>query len=98
MTDSLNRKRSHLPSSDEPNQEGLPGSLGNQKEASPFQQLGLFAVILGDLIGFTGLGGALGYWLKAELHASDWVMVLGFILGLVGAFYRIYRVMKKELR
>ncbi|MBI2711730.1 MAG: hypothetical protein HYX41_02540 [Bdellovibrio sp.] len=61
-------------------------------EESPLRKLGLFMVIVGDLVGYTGVGTALGYlaWTKA---GAPWVvLLLGATAGLGLAFYKIYKI------
>ena len=54
------------------------------------RQLGLFSVIVGDLVGYTGAGVALGYLAQTKLHFSWWVMPITSLVGLCLSMYRIY--------
>lgn len=58
--------------------------------------LGLFGVIVTDLVAYTGAGVGLGYWLWHKWNLG-WAMVPVFSLaGLSLAFYKIYLLSKKE--
>lgn len=61
------------------------------------RKLGLFAVIVGDLLGYTGAGVGLGYFAWSRWGAPWWVLLLTTSLGLILAFYQLYRVVRKDL-
>lgn len=54
------------------------------------RSLGLFSVIVSELVGFTGVGIGVGYWAWSRWGAPWWVLLLTSMAGLIGAFYRIY--------
>ncbi|MDR3607487.1 MAG: AtpZ/AtpI family protein [Oligoflexia bacterium] len=54
------------------------------------KSLGLFSVIISELVGFTGAGVAAGYWARTALHAPWWTMLVSSLMGLGLAMYRIY--------
>ncbi len=61
------------------------------------KSLGYFSIIIGDLVGFCGLGVALGYWLWKKWNAPIWTLPLTSSLGLGIAMYRLYKMMQKEV-
>jgi F0F1-type ATP synthase assembly protein I len=62
-----------------------------QKDSSSWaKNLGLFAVIISDLVGFTGLGVGVGYWAHSHWGAPIWVTLVSSVLGLCLAMYRVY--------
>jgi hypothetical protein len=64
---------------------------------SPYRKLGLFGVILGDLVGYSGAGIGLGYFAWSRWGAPWWVLLVSGLLGMTWAFYKIYRLGQKEL-
>jgi F0F1-type ATP synthase assembly protein I len=66
-------------------------------DTSQLRKLGLFAVILSELIGYTGAGIGIGYYLWAKWHAPWWVLLLSCLLGLTLAFYQLYQLTKKDI-
>jgi F0F1-type ATP synthase assembly protein I len=56
--------------------------------------LGLYLVALTDLVGFTGAGLALGYFLYAKAGAPAWVMIPLALAGLALASWSIYRAVQ----
>lgn len=58
--------------------------------------LGLLTVIVGDLIGFTGLGVGIGYWAWKKWSAPWWVLLLTTLSGLTLAMWRMYRMSQKD--
>jgi hypothetical protein len=69
----------------------------DSKEGQGLKKLGLFAVIVGDLLGCTGAGIALGYFAWTKLHAPWWVLLVSTSAGLCLAFYQLYKISQKEL-
>ncbi len=67
----------------------------SQKNA--LKSLGLFFVVLTDLVGYTGVGVAIGYYLWAKQGAPWWVLLLTSMLGLGLAFYQVYIVTKNDI-
>ncbi|MCI0338704.1 MAG: AtpZ/AtpI family protein [Acidobacteria bacterium] len=54
------------------------------------------AFAVGGIIAYNISGGViLGYFLDRWLHTSPWLSVTGLILGTVGAFAGLYRIMSK---
>jgi tetrahydromethanopterin S-methyltransferase subunit D len=72
-------------------------SSENSKDGQGLKKLGLFAVIIGDLVGFTGAGVALGYFAMTKWEAPWWVLLLSTSAGLCLAFYQLYKISQKEL-
>jgi hypothetical protein len=70
--------------------------MTKQKEDQGLRRLGLFAIIIGDLVGCTGGGIALGYLAMTKWHAPWWVLLLSTSAGLSVAFYQLYKVSQKE--
>lgn len=58
--------------------------------------VGLFSVIVTDLIGYTGAGIGLGYLAWSKWGAPWWVLLLSSMAGLIVAFYRLYQRSGKE--
>jgi hypothetical protein len=58
--------------------------------------LGLFSVIVGDLLGFTGAGVGIGYWAWKKWGAPWWVLLLTTTAGLALAMWQMYRVSQRE--
>lgn len=56
----------------------------------------MFSVITADLLGYTGAGLGLGYWLCKKLDWTLWVVPALGMVGLAFAFYRIYEFSKKD--
>ncbi len=67
----------------------------NDKPEQLFRQIGLFVVIIGDLVGFTGLGVFLGYVAWKKWGAPGWVLLITTTTGLVLACFRMYRIARK---
>lgn len=60
-----------------------------------WKNLGLFSVIITELLGYTGAGIALGYWAWAKLGAPAWALPLAGLAGLILAFYQIFRLSRR---
>lgn len=54
------------------------------------KNLGLFSVIISELIGFTGVGVAAGYGAQVYGHAPSWILILTATLGFGLGMYRVY--------
>ena len=71
-----------------------------EKKDNWLNALGLSGVIIGDIVGFTGVGIGLGYLFWKKLNAPWWVFLLSTIIGLILAFVQIYKrsiqIQKKE--
>jgi F0F1-type ATP synthase assembly protein I len=76
----------------------LPESENDRRETEKgwAKSLGLFALIIGDLIGYTGAGIGLGYLAWAKAGAPWWVLLLFSIAGLAMAMVRLYRLGQKD--
>jgi len=61
------------------------------------KSLGLLAVITADLLGCTGAGVGIGYWLWKKKGMPWWVLLLFTMLGLVAAFYRLYVISNRDM-
>jgi F0F1-type ATP synthase assembly protein I len=64
----------------------------NNGDDSWLRNLGLFGVIVSDLVGFTGAGFGLGYFAMKQWNAPWWVLFLTTIAGLGLAMLQIYRL------
>jgi len=90
---------------EDPRKESKIGSKEDSKENSKglsddtqgLKKLGLFAIVMGELVGCTGAGIALGYFAWAKLGAPWWVLLLSTTAGLSLAFYQLYKISEKEL-
>ena len=60
------------------------------------RSLGYFSLIIGDLVGFTGAGIALGYFAWKKWNAPWWVILLSSVSGLTLSMYRLYKVTQKD--
>jgi F0F1-type ATP synthase assembly protein I len=61
------------------------------------RSLGLFSVIIADLVGYTGAGVGIGYLAWKKLGAPSWVLVVTSLAGLSLAMFRLYQRSSKEL-
>ena len=58
--------------------------------------LGLFTIIIGELIGYTGSGILVGYGFVRFAGAPRWTIAVTGALALVLAFHQIYRMAKRN--
>jgi hypothetical protein len=71
--------------------------LPNRDPTNRFARgIGLFSVIVADLVGYPLAGAAVGYGLWKKLGAPWVVLPIFGVAGLVLAFYRLYQVSKKD--
>ena len=68
----------------------------NSEKKNWAKSLGLLSVITVDLLGYTGAGIGIGYWLWKKAGFPWWVLLLFTMAGLTLAFYRLYEVSKKD--
>lgn len=59
--------------------------------------IGLLAVVVSDLLGYSGAGIGLGYLAWAKLGAPWWVLLVFSLAGLILAFYKLYQISQREL-
>jgi F0F1-type ATP synthase assembly protein I len=59
--------------------------------------LGLFGVIVSDLLGFTGAGVALGYLAWSKFGFPWWILLVTSLLGLAMAMYRLYKMSQRDM-
>ena len=64
-------------------------------EEGKYRQLALFSIILMEVVLLPASTGGLVYWLTRESSARGIFAILGALIGLVAAFYRISKMMKK---
>lgn len=64
---------------------------------SQIGKFGLLTIILADLIGYPGIGLGLAYFAHSKWGAPLWLLMPTTLIGLVLAFYQIYRISKREL-
>ena len=69
----------------------------NSSQRHWLRSLGLFGVIVVDIVGYTGAGVAIGYFAWIKLNAPWWVLLLTSIAGLWLAMDRLYRLSKRDL-
>lgn len=60
------------------------------------RNLGLFSLIVSDLLISTLVGVGLGYWAWKKLGAPWWILLLASLAGLSVAFYRLYLFSKRD--
>ena len=63
--------------------------------ANQYKVLGLFSIIVGDILGFTGVGFGLGYLAWKWWAAPRWLMLVGALGGLVLAMWQVYQLSLK---
>jgi F0F1-type ATP synthase assembly protein I len=80
-----------------PERESRSTLSADQDKSRGLKNLGLFAVIVGDLMGYTGAGIGIGYLAWVKLGAPWWVLLVTTLAGLGLAFYRVYQVSQREL-
>ena len=68
-----------------------------KKPEQGLKKLGLLAVILTDIFGYSLAGIGLGYLAWTKLKLPIWVMILSSVAGLVVGFFRLYEITKKNL-
>ena len=59
------------------------------------RQLGLFSIIVGEVIAGTELGLGLTYWAVSRWGWPGWTMPVGAMAGLVGAFLQIVQQVRR---
>lgn len=64
-------------------------------EPSPWKSLGLFGIIIADLVVYPGLGYGFGRWMERVFALGQWSSVLGLLAGFALAFLQIYRISKR---
>jgi hypothetical protein len=57
--------------------------------------IGLFGVIVTDVVGFTGAGFAVGYFCWKKWGFPEWFPVIPAMLGFSAAMVRLYRLSQK---
>lgn len=76
--------------------EKLQKSSQNSDLGGNLKKFGLFSVIIGELIGFTGAGIGLGYLAWAKWGAPWWVLLLSSSAGLCLAIVQVYRISQRQ--
>jgi F0F1-type ATP synthase assembly protein I len=76
--------------------EDRKNQLENKERDRTVRNLGLFAVILSDLVGYTGAGIAVGYFVWSKWGAPWWILLLTSLTGLSMAFYKMYKLSMKD--
>ncbi|OFZ82580.1 MAG: hypothetical protein A3K03_06930 [Bdellovibrionales bacterium RIFOXYD1_FULL_44_7] len=61
------------------------------------RKLGLVAVVVTDILGYTGAGVALGWVLWDKVGLPWWILLLTSSAGLALGMYRLYKLSQKEL-
>lgn len=69
-----------------------------EPDSSIARTLGLFSVIVADLVGYTGAGVGLGYLVTTKWGFPWWTMLVTSITGLVLGMYRVYQLSKKAFK
>lgn len=60
------------------------------------KDFGIFSIVTVEIVGFTGGGLWLGYWLSERHGFPSWTLAVTAIAGLVIAIFRIYRMVKRR--
>jgi F0F1-type ATP synthase assembly protein I len=58
--------------------------------------VGLFGVIVTDIIGYTGAGFAIGYFAWKKAGFPEWFPLIPTMLGFGLAMYKLYRLSQKQ--
>ena len=74
-----------------------PQKSEKNNDGQILRKLGIFAVIVTDLVAYSGIGIALGYFATKKWGAPWWVILVTSGAGMALAFYKIYQLSKKEL-
>jgi hypothetical protein len=64
---------------------------------SDLRSLGYFAVIVWEIVGFTGAGVGIGYYAFSHWGAPWWVLLMTSMGGLVVAMYRLYKMTERDM-
>ena len=59
--------------------------------------MGLFAIIVSEMVGMPAAGAGLGYLAWKKLSGPWWLLLVGALLGLTGAMMRLYQMSKREM-
>ena len=59
------------------------------------KNLGLFSIIIGEIIGYTGAGVGIGYAAHHFAGGPVWLMAPGGVIGLALAFWQINRISRR---
>lgn len=66
--------------------------MGKQSEQSKWAlAMGVGTMITSNIVG----GLVLGYWLDRWLATRPWLLLAGILLGTVGAFLGVYRILSR---
>jgi F0F1-type ATP synthase assembly protein I len=80
-----------------PGQSPQPQDSQTSNKDRSLKKLGLFTIIVSDLMGYTGAGIGIGYLAWTKWGAPWWVLLMTSLAGLGLAFYRLYKISEKEL-
>ncbi len=70
---------------------------GSDRRPDWVRQLGMFGVIVTDVVGYTSAGIAVGYLAWNKLGAPWWMIVITSMAGLGLAMYQVYRLTRREM-
>jgi hypothetical protein len=79
-----------------PSREPIPKG-DKDLRAKWLRSLGYFSIIVGDLVGFSGAGVGLGYWLWKEHQMPWWIVLICSIAGLSISMYRLFRLTQRDV-
>jgi len=74
----------------------MPNNESEKDRQKMWRDLGLFSVIVTDLLGYTGAGLAIGWFLWKKWGTPMWLMAVLSVLGLCLAMLRIYKIVKSD--
>lgn len=75
-----------------------PKPPSSAKEPSELRKLGLFGLIVSDLIGFTGAGWWISHYVRQKKALPESIEAIGIGLGFGLALWQIWNRVKKEER
>jgi hypothetical protein len=81
---------------DQPQGPQAPPPSDNESRSHMLRTIGLFGIIVSELLGITGVGMALGYLAWSKWGFPMWTIGVTTTAGLAFAFYRVYLISKKE--
>jgi len=73
-----------------------PGEAEEDPSQSNWRDLGLFSVIIGEIIGYAGVGAGLGYLAVKKWGFPGWTIALTTMAGLTLAMVQIYRLTRPK--
>ncbi|OFZ52851.1 MAG: hypothetical protein A2428_04750 [Bdellovibrionales bacterium RIFOXYC1_FULL_54_43] len=70
--------------------------MPRKKPDPAIKNFGLFSIIITDVLGYTGAGIAIGYFVSRKWGAPLWVLAITTIAGFTLGMFRVYQISKKD--